>query len=83
MIEAIRAHADRLPEIIEARDALESKLAALAAVRRTDADLARDPGGARGGWSATSSGWWSWESRRTNQFHGAITAAARSELRPR
>src|SRR5215218_1572640 len=29
VIEAIRAHADRLPEIIEARDALESKLAAL------------------------------------------------------
>ena len=28
---AIREHADRLPEIIEAREALESKLAALAA----------------------------------------------------
>jgi len=35
----IRAHADRLPETIEARDALESKLAALAASRRTEADL--------------------------------------------
>src|SRR5690242_12311846 len=40
VIEAIRAHADRLPEIIDARDALETKLAALAAARRTDADLA-------------------------------------------
>src|SRR3954463_12559483 len=39
VIEAIRAHADRLPEIIEARDALESKLASLAASRRTEADL--------------------------------------------
>src|SRR5919107_2301080 len=38
--DAIRAHADRLPEVIEARDALETKLAALAAQRRTDEDLA-------------------------------------------
>jgi GntR family transcriptional regulator, transcriptional repressor for pyruvate dehydrogenase complex len=78
VIEAIRAHADRLPEIIEARDALESKLAALAAVRRTDADLAairaaldemeRDiQAGGRG-------------VDADEQFHGAITAAARSEL---
>jgi GntR family transcriptional repressor for pyruvate dehydrogenase complex len=78
VIDAIRAHADRLPEIIEARDALESKLAALAAVRRTDADLAairaaleemeRDiEAGGRG-------------VDADEQFHGAITAAARSDL---
>ncbi|TCO47190.1 GntR family transcriptional repressor for pyruvate dehydrogenase complex [Kribbella antiqua] len=78
VIEAIRAHADRLPEIIEARDALESKLAALAASRRTDADLTairaaleemeRDiEAGGRG-------------VEADEQFHGAITAAARSEL---
>jgi GntR family transcriptional repressor for pyruvate dehydrogenase complex len=78
VIEAIRAHADRLPEIIEARDALESKLAALAASRRTDADLAairaaleemeRDiEAGGRG-------------VEADEQFHAAITAAARSEL---
>ena len=78
VIEAIRAHADRLPEIIEARDALESKLAALAASRRTDADLAairaaleemeRDiDAGGRG-------------VEADELFHGAITAAARSEL---
>ena len=36
---ALRAHANRLPDIIEARSALEVKLAALAAERRTDADL--------------------------------------------
>ena len=51
--EAIRAHADRLPEIIEARDALESKLAALAAERRTDEDLARIDA-ALDGWRTTS-----------------------------
>jgi GntR family transcriptional repressor for pyruvate dehydrogenase complex len=78
VIEAIRAHADRLPEIIEARDALESKLAALAASRRTDADLAairaaleemeRDiDAGGRG-------------VEADELFHGAVTTAARSEL---
>src|SRR3954447_17343310 len=40
IVEAIRAHADRIPEIIDTRDALETKIAALAAVRRTDEDLA-------------------------------------------
>jgi GntR family transcriptional repressor for pyruvate dehydrogenase complex len=78
VIEAIRAHADRLPEIIEARDALESKLAALAASRRTDADLTairaaldameRDiEAGGRG-------------VEGDEAFHGAVTTAARSEL---
>jgi GntR family transcriptional repressor for pyruvate dehydrogenase complex len=78
VIDAIRAHADRLPEIIEARDALESKLAALAASRRTDADLAairaaleemeRDiKAGGRG-------------VEADEQFHGAVTQAARSSL---
>lgn len=38
--EAIRAHADRLPDVIDARDALETKIAALAAQRRTAEDLA-------------------------------------------
>src|SRR6478609_1474608 len=41
IVEAIRAHADRLPEVIETRDALETKIAGLAAVRRTDEDMAR------------------------------------------
>src|SRR5215211_564149 len=36
IVEAIRAHADRLPEIIETRDALETKIASLAANRRTE-----------------------------------------------
>ena len=78
VIEAIRAHADRLPEIIEARDALETKLAALAAARRTEDDLVairaalasmeRDiEAGGRG-------------VEGDEQFHGAVTTAARSEL---
>jgi GntR family transcriptional repressor for pyruvate dehydrogenase complex len=40
VVEALRRHAQRLPDIIEAREALESKLAGLAAVRRTEEDLA-------------------------------------------
>lgn len=41
VVDALRRHAQRLPEIIEAREALESKLAGLAAVRRTEEDLDR------------------------------------------
>jgi GntR family transcriptional repressor for pyruvate dehydrogenase complex len=39
-IRALREHADRIPEVIEAREALEVKLAELAAERRTDAEMA-------------------------------------------
>src|SRR5215211_5599010 len=39
--DAIRAHAERIPDVIEARDALETKIAALAAQRRTQEDLDR------------------------------------------
>jgi GntR family transcriptional regulator, transcriptional repressor for pyruvate dehydrogenase complex len=38
-IRALREHADRIPDIIEARAALEVKLASLAATRRTDAEM--------------------------------------------
>ncbi len=78
IVEAIRSHADRLPEIIETRDALETKIAALAAVRRTDDDLARIDdalasmeadiaGGGRG-------------VEGDERFHGAVTAASHSLL---
>jgi GntR family transcriptional repressor for pyruvate dehydrogenase complex len=78
IVEAIRAHANRLPEIIETRDALETKIAALAAARRTEEDLKRieealdvmeadiDAGG-RG-------------VEGDERFHGAVTAAAHSLL---
>ena len=37
---ALREHADRIPEVIEAREALEVKLAELAAERRSEAEMA-------------------------------------------
>ena len=78
IVEAVRAHANRLPEIIETRDALETKIASLAAIRRTEADLQRidealdlmegdiDAGG-RG-------------VEGDELFHAAVTAAAHSLL---
>jgi GntR family transcriptional regulator, transcriptional repressor for pyruvate dehydrogenase complex len=39
-IKALREHADRIPDIIEAREALEVKLAGLAAARRSDREMA-------------------------------------------
>lgn len=41
VVDALRRHAQQLPDVIEAREALETKLAALAAVRRTEEDLAQ------------------------------------------
>jgi GntR family transcriptional regulator, transcriptional repressor for pyruvate dehydrogenase complex len=38
-IKALREHADRIPDIIEAREALEVKLAQLAAERRSDDEM--------------------------------------------
>lgn len=78
VVQAIRAHADRLPEIIEARDALETKIAALAARRRTDDDLAAIEAAleamaddiAQGGRGVTGD----------ELFHGAVTRAAHSSL---
>ena len=78
VIAAIRAHADRLPEIIEARDALESKLAALAATRRTDADLAAIRAALEEMERDISAGGRGVEG--DEQFHGAVTIAARSSL---
>jgi GntR family transcriptional repressor for pyruvate dehydrogenase complex len=78
VLDALRAHAKRLPDIIDARDALETKIAALAASRRTDDDLTAidgaldvmeadiDAGGRGVGGD--------------EQFHAAITAAAHSSL---
>jgi GntR family transcriptional repressor for pyruvate dehydrogenase complex len=78
VVNALRRHARQLPEIIEARDALETKLAGLAAVRRTDTDLAaidealevmeRDV--AAGGRGVEGD----------ERFHAAVTAAGHSGL---
>ena len=78
IIDAIRAHADRLPEVIEARDALETKLAALAALRRTDADLAAIEAGLQQMERDIEAGGRGVDGDEV--FHGAVTAAAYSPL---
>lgn len=78
LVEALRRHAQQLPDVIEAREALESKLAGLAAVRRTEEDLERIDealsvmaadieAGGRG-------------VRGDELFHAAVTAAGHSAL---
>lgn len=75
---ALRAHTRRMPEVLEAREALEVKLAALAALRRSEADLERIDAAldemqadiARGGRGLEGD----------ELFHAAVTAAARSGL---
>jgi GntR family transcriptional repressor for pyruvate dehydrogenase complex len=78
IIDAIRAHATRLPEIIEARDALESKLASLAAQRRSDDDLARIDAALDEMARDIEAGGRGVEGDEL--FHAAITAAAHSSL---
>ena len=75
---ALRRHARQLPEIIEARDALETKLAALAAERRTEVDLTAidealafmEREVADGGRGVEGD----------ERFHAAVTAAGHSRL---
>jgi GntR family transcriptional regulator, transcriptional repressor for pyruvate dehydrogenase complex len=78
IVDAIRAHADRLPEVIETRDALETKIAALAAVRRTDDDLARIDDALAAMEADIDVGGRGVEG--DERFHGAVTAAAHSLL---
>ena len=78
IVDAIRAHADRLPEVIETRDALETKIAALAAVRRTDEDLARIDDALAAMERDVDEGGRGVEG--DERFHGAVTAAAHSLL---
>ncbi len=77
-VEAIRAHADRLPEIIDTRDALETKLAALAAERRTEGDLDRIDAALRAMADDIMAGGRGVEG--DERFHAAVTAAAHSLL---
>jgi len=78
IVDAIRAHADRLPEIIETRDALETKIAALAAERRTEDDLARIDDALAAMEADIEAGGRGVEG--DERFHGAVTAAAHSLL---
>jgi GntR family transcriptional repressor for pyruvate dehydrogenase complex len=78
IVEAIRAHANRLPEIIETRDALETKIAALAAARRTEDDLRRIDSALDAMEADIEAGGRGVEG--DERFHGAVTAAAHSLL---
>ncbi|HEY3685374.1 MAG TPA: FadR/GntR family transcriptional regulator [Streptosporangiaceae bacterium] len=68
----------RLPEILDARDAIETKLAELAARRRDDADIAEMDAALAAMRAAIDRGELCVEEDR--RFHGAIIAAARSQL---
>jgi GntR family transcriptional repressor for pyruvate dehydrogenase complex len=77
-VEALREHANRIPDIIDAREALEVKLASLAAMRRTDADMAAIDNAIATMKSEIEAG-----DRGVvgdEMFHEAVTAAARSSL---
>lgn len=78
VISALRAHRRRLPEIHEARAALEVKLAELAAIRRTDDDLARIDDALEHMASEIAAGGRGDEGDA--MFHAAVTAAAHSGL---
>src|SRR5215210_3705148 len=78
LIAALRAHQDRLPEVIEARDALEGRLAGLAAERRTDDDLAAIDGALDAMEADISSG--GRGVAGDELFHAAVTRAGHSAL---
>lgn len=78
VINALRRHAQQLPEIIEAREALETKLAALAAARRTEQDLAAIDGALGTMERDIQAGGRGVEG--DEQFHAAVTAAGHSRL---
>lgn len=78
IVEAVRAHAARLPDVIDTRDALETKLAALAAERRTDEDLLAIEDSLRLMAADIERGGRGVEGDA--HFHAAVTAAAHSGL---
>ncbi|MDM7989565.1 FCD domain-containing protein [Arthrobacter sp. zg-Y877] len=78
VLRELREHGDRMPEIVEARSTLEVKLAALAAERRTPADLAAVEAALEAMAGEISSG-----SRGTHGdelFHQAVASAAHSSI---
>ncbi|GAA2428035.1 FadR/GntR family transcriptional regulator [Actinomadura vinacea] len=68
----------RLPDVLDAREALETKLAELAALRRTEDDLAAIDAALEAMRAEVEGGRLGEEGDR--RFHGAVTAAAHSEL---
>ena len=78
VIKGLREHRSRLPEIVEARSTLEVKLAALAAARRTDEDLAAIDEALEVMAKEINDGHRG--TRGDELFHEAITAAAHSSV---
>jgi GntR family transcriptional repressor for pyruvate dehydrogenase complex len=78
VVSAVTAHRRRLPEVIEAREALEVQLAALAARRRTQDDLDRVDQALEAMAAEIERGERGLDGDQ--RFHGAVTAAARSGL---
>ena len=78
IVNALRRHAQQLPEIIEAREALEAKLAALAAERRTKSDLAAIDEALKVMEQDIAAGGRGVEGDEL--FHAAVTAAGHSAL---
>lgn len=78
VVQAIQEHAGRLPDIIEARAALEVKLAQLAAVRRTEDDLAAIDRALEAMAADVESGGRGIEGDEA--FHAAVTTAGHSAL---
>ncbi|MCH1869012.1 FadR/GntR family transcriptional regulator [Nocardioides sp. CFH 31398] len=78
VLQSVRDHADRLPDVLDARDALETKIAALAAERRTDADLAEIDAALQVMADDVAAGGRGIEA--DERFHAAVTAAAHSSV---
>lgn len=78
VLSAVEAHKRRLPDVIDAREALEVKIASLAAERRTKEDLASIDAALDAMAAEIERGERGLDGDQ--QFHSAVTAAARSEL---
>jgi GntR family transcriptional repressor for pyruvate dehydrogenase complex len=77
-VSALETRRQRLPDVLEAREAIEPKLAQLAAQRRTDEDLSRIDAALDRMRTEIDDGLLGIEGDRL--FHEAVTAAARSAL---
>lgn len=77
-LDALVRRKRRLPDVLDARDAAETKLAALAAARRRDADLAEIEEALAAMRAAVAAG--DLGTAEDRRFHSAVTAAARSPL---
>jgi GntR family transcriptional repressor for pyruvate dehydrogenase complex len=78
VIKGLREHSSRLPEIVEARSTLEVKLAELAAVRRTEADMKAIDKALDAMAEEVASG--AKGAHGDELFHQAVTAAAHSSV---